>query len=273
MADSYTELKGLPELKGSINLVVSEAYRLRRPPSLSESHAWTPENVERAMSMSSVERQMTIPLLSEVAPQLIVEQTEQTEQIEQIEQIEQKTCCASLHILLISFLFHIFLISIFESVFFFFYVSVMENDGILKTVDGFVGKLVGSCEFMTPLEIQIADDLLTPYVNVSVIQANGNSAYQDRDRVNTRLVRLTWYYVAGLAALFMLAATTGWLRALRIPWRRLILENCGLVTLLGIYEAMFFTTIVYPYLPISGPEIAANTLLQIQDTCHILTDI
>jgi hypothetical protein len=71
----------------------------------------------------------------------------------------------------------------------------------------------------------------------------------------------------------MLAATTGWLRALRIPWRRLILENCGLVTLLGIYEAMFFTTIVYPYLPISGPEIAANTLLEIQDTCHILTNI
>ena len=243
MAASYTELKELPELRGSLNLAISEIHRLKRPPSLSESHAWTPDNVERAATLLT-------PLTIVVDDSFPV----------------QKPPCVSQHVLLISFLFHIVLISLFETLFFFFYVSTLENAGILKTVGGFTQTLVDECEAMGPDGKRLVEWMLTPYVNTT--EERGAAAYESRSAYNHGLLLLSWYYAIGLVVLFAAAAGTGFYRRLEIPWRRLLLENCGLVFMLGAFEVLFFTTIVYPYLPITGQEIAANTVAQVKAACQ-----
>ena len=59
------ELRTVDSMPGSMNEFISTNKRLRRPPSLSESFAWEPENVARAM------QQPLVPLpeeLVEAAP-------------------------------------------------------------------------------------------------------------------------------------------------------------------------------------------------------------
>jgi hypothetical protein len=104
----------------------------------------------------------------------------------------------------------------------------------------------------------------TPVVGVAFA---GILAAQRRASVNHELVLLSWYYVIGLVSVFLVAAGSGCYRRLPIPWRRLLLENCGLVFLLGLFEGLFFTTIVYPYLPVTSQEIAASTVSQLRTTC------
>jgi hypothetical protein len=157
------------------------------------------------------------------------------------------------------------LISVFETLFFFFYVSTLENAGILKTVESFTKTLLQDCQDLGPEGRQVVEWAVAPYVNAT--EERGIVAAQRRASVNHELVLLSWYYVIGLVFAFLVAAGTGHYRRLPIPWRRLLLENCGLVFLLGLFEGLFFTTIVYPYLPVTSQEIAASTVSQLRTTC------
>jgi hypothetical protein len=247
MVDSYTELKEVAELQGSVNAMISDIRKGKRPPSLSESWAGTADNIERAQAF-------------------LVPPVPESQELEE-PRVSCVSCvsCVSPHLLLISFLFHIALISVFETLFFFFYVSTLENAGILKTVGSFTKTLLQDCQNLGPEGRQVVEWVVAPYVNAT--EERGAVAAQRRASVNHELVLLSWYYVIGLVAAFLVAAGTGYYRRLPIPWRRLLLENCGLVFLLGLFEGLFFTTIVYPYLPVTSQEIAASTVSQLRITC------
>ena len=53
MDSSYNELKGVHEMPGSINALVSIANRSKRAYAFSESFAHTPENIERVKHNST----------------------------------------------------------------------------------------------------------------------------------------------------------------------------------------------------------------------------
>jgi len=260
MTDSYTELKELPELRGSLNIGVSQAHRGKRPPALSESWAGTPENRERAMTF-----------VQQVPQRLTVEEAvEAVEAIETPSPTTDELPYASQHRLLLSFLFHLALISLFETLFFFFYVSTLENAGILKVVAGFEGQLLHSCEQWTPEGRVVANDVLALLFNATAVETRGAAALTAREAVNGRLLQLAWLYVLCVTAAFGAAAGFGYYRGLRVQWRSIVLENCGLVVSLGVFEGLFFTTIVYPYLPVTGPELAASLLDSLHQSCGIL---
>lgn len=236
--------KDMSEVRGSLNIVIHEFRQGRRPLSMSESWAETPSNRERAQHL--LDTVQLPPLLSE-------------------EETEVLLPCASQHLLLISFLFHITLISLFETLFFFLYVSALENTGILKTVGGFTNTLLSDCGQLGPEGRSLLEWAIAPYINAT--EEKGVVAFQRRAAFNYNLQLLSWYYVIGIAAVFFAAAGFGCYRRLQIPWRRLLLENCGLVCMLGLFEGLFFTTIVYPYAPVTSQEIAANIVSDLQSTC------
>jgi len=68
MADEPIELKNVESMPGSINALVSTNKRLRRPPSLSESFAWTPENIERANLVPLISASEKLTVLPEEVP-------------------------------------------------------------------------------------------------------------------------------------------------------------------------------------------------------------
>ena len=256
--EPYVELKGVPELPtSSINAIVSNAHKMRRPPSLSESFAWTPANITRAAaSGTSLNLLVTAPSSSQSSPPPTTP--------------SPSPYYHKAVIVILKFTFHITLISVFESIFFFLYVSTLEDNGINLTIDYFTNNVVESCANFTPLERNITNDFLTIFINSSAIITNGNTEQIVRSTANSRLFNRAWYYVGALSFLFILVTVFAIYKKIKIRWYKLILENFGLVLMLAAYEYMFFSTIIFPYAPLSGAEIGRNIVLMLQRQCGLL---
>lgn len=264
MDENYTELKGVPELHGSINMYVSSAHRMKRPPSLSESFAWTPENVERALATSKSNTSLNLLDIQDAAAPTPPSSPTIIPVLPTVSPITSNI----VHVLL-KFLFHITLISIFESVFFFLYVSSLEDNGINITVGEFITDAIHVCSNFTAGERVITNDFLSLFINASTVINSGNVAYANRTSINTVLFNRSWIYVGSLSGLFILVACFSFYKKIKIPWKYLILENFGLVLMLAAYEYMFFSTVIFPYNPISGPEIARNAIYDFQGSCGL----
>ncbi len=260
--DTFEEMKDLPALKGTLNMVVSQQRSLYRPPSLSDSFAFTPENVQRTNS--------------HLRETLLQQRTDQTEIV-----LQPTTCsirnkpassCEQFSVeIIIKLSLHIALISVFETLFFFFFVSSLEDNGIKKTVKMFVDDAVNACTNLTSLDIEIVDAVLEPYINATTIAQQAANEYNQRTAYNNALFRNAWLYVGGLSGLFVIVFVYARIRNLQIVWKRIILENLAMVILLALYEYMFFSTVIFPYEAISPQEIAHNAITDMQNTCHILT--
>lgn len=256
------ELKTVDSMPGSINALISTSKRLCRPPSLSESFAWEPQNIERLsrsqlLSPSTSTNDLTQSLIPSEPLHTVTLPTNKTG-------LEPKLVGICVKLLL-----HITLISVFETLFFFFYVSTLENSGIERTMSGFIDGVVQSCQNLTQFEVELVDTLLGPYLNVSSTIAEGNQEENVRSQFNDTIMLQSWMYVVGLSALFIMVAIYSRIRKLTILWRPIILENTAMVLLLALYEYMFFDTIIYRYRPITAKEIARNVFQEFQGECGL----
>lgn len=258
MDSSYNELKGVNEMPGSINTIVSNAFRSKRAYALSESFAHTPENMERVKHASNT----NLSALLDIETPIVLPSHAPIETHE-----------STFINVLIRFVFHIALISVFESLFFFFYISKLEDNGIISTVNSIVGNVVNSCRNFTPTEDAIVSDVLSLFINTTNIATDANNQYSMRATFNQTLLLRAWVYVGGLGGLFVVLILYVYVRGIRVHWGKLILENIGLVLMLATYEYMFFSTIIFPYMPITGSEITRNAIQNLQTTCGILTSV
>jgi hypothetical protein len=249
------ELKSVDSMPGSINEFIMTNKRLKRPPSLSDSFAFTPENIARANRIPLIPSSERLDVLPEEIEASYPKLWKYEQQIVEVA---------------VKLLFHITLISIFETLFYFLYVSSLENNGIEKTVNTFINGATEGCKNMTNVEIQLVDDLLEPYINSTAIIISGNDVESSRIIYNTMIMNRSWFYVAGLSGLFIVLLGYIRLRKIKILWLSMSLENVAMVILLALYELMFFNTIIYQYEPVSTEEIGRNAIEKLQDSCGIL---
>jgi hypothetical protein len=167
------------------------------------------------------------------------------------------------------FLFHITLISIFESAFFFAYVSTLEDSGILNTIQGYVNPLLQGCWNWTAQDRVYVEEILNMIVNTSTLSQEAIIAAQDRSTINASLMHRSWGYVGGLATLTTLL--TGLLVWKKHPpkWKSLLIEQVSMVLLLAAYEWLFFRTIVLPYKAISTIEVNQYVVQELDTICNL----
>lgn len=104
-------------------------------------------------------------------------------------------------------------------------------------------------------------------VNQTQVQIHGAAAGADRAAFNGNLLTTSWVYVGSLVAVTGgLVGSAVYSRA-SIQWRQLGLENLALILILGLYEFMFFRTVVYPYQAISMPELDRMLMNEIDASC------
>lgn len=261
MNSHYSELKDLPQLRGSLNTIVSVKtnHGMRRPQSLSESYAWDPDNIERLQYVQQKEA-------AAAAADVAIETPEPP-----VVPFVPNTPNTETRILnfILRLLFHISLISIFESLFFFFYVSTLEDTGILNVVGGFIQSASNSCMNLTAADTSFINTVLGYFVNVSHVDTQGSLALATRNISNQRLMNISWYYVGGCCGLFAATTIYAKCRLIKIYWRKIIGENAAMILLLAVYEYMFFTTIIKPYTPITGDEIAQRAVHQLNASCGL----
>jgi hypothetical protein len=152
--------------------------------------------------------------------------------------------------------FHLFLISGFETLFYFLYVNRSEDAGILKTIDTYYQPIVANCtEGWSNTTKWIVGQMLHVLVNQTQIDENGRSADIAQSAYNQNLLNLSIVY-SGVCAILCAGATLyGKWQQWKVPWRRIVAENIGFVLILGFYEFFFFKTIIYNYDTISSAQL------------------
>jgi len=171
---------------------------------------------------------------------------------------------------LIGFAFHITLISLFETIFFFQFISLSEDTGLQKTVKGYINGILNQCNGWSPNTTQGVEDLLVLLINTTVIAQEDQVAITNRSKWNNSLQVQAWLYVGSLASTLVVAISLGHQASLRLAWKRILLENAIMVSLLGLYEFIFFKTIIYNYENLSLPELNQFVVSQLQQTCGLL---
>ena len=169
----------------------------------------------------------------------------------------------------IKLLFHIQLISMFETVFFFFYVSSLEDGGIEHTIDAFINGAIEQCHNMTASDISIINSYIGPYVNRTEIDADGTTNQAERAEWNQGIMVQSWVYMVILSGIFLSFVLYSRIRRIEIDWKTISIENLCMVGLLSGYEIIFFNTIIFHYQPISSSEIRKNAIDEFHDTCGL----
>ncbi len=169
----------------------------------------------------------------------------------------------------ISLLAHICLISLFETLFFFQYVSVSEDAGLLNAIDGYVNSIANSCAALPgPITADIRA-LVTDLVPLANVSLAATRAASQRTAYNRTLLVHSWSYFGGLlGACVGLVGLARW-RSYKLHIRRMVAENLALVGLLGIYEFVFFRTIVYIYTTLSHAEMTWKVILNLNASCPV----
>jgi hypothetical protein len=215
---------------------------MRRPPSYSDSFLDY--------------RQFTSPPFTPTSIQEIL--------VEPVEEQEQKGgcgCCEWIEtplLLSIKGGVHIFTISIFETIFYFTYVSRSENTGILKTINTYYLPLVDACmEVNRTLRVDIWEFLQVLGIPPqAAVDAAAQSAATARAVENLKLLNWSIGYTgisAGITVFCYVCYRWGLKKELK--WREVCIESLWFIVVLGLYEWFFFETIIYNYNTISTSEL------------------
>ena len=168
------------------------------------------------------------------------------------------------------FNFHIFLISIFEIIFYFTFVSKDEDVGILQTTNYYTNSIINSCSNLSDSEIIFLNTLLNKFVNSSQIISTGAVYAQRRLTQNNTIYVLSLTYMGVIALIQLCLLVVNYTLKFKIQWKHIILENIALVLFLGLYEYMFFETIIKKYSAESPQEISALFVEGLQAQCRLL---
>ena len=276
MSFEYAQLRDSTEAQQTIQK--PDVYR---PISRSDSFTHSPANKTRAALFSlgfPVQQSQQSPLqLHSTAPyvhnfslnQIQVQRQSQNQIREIISEPTPPSCPHRIVVQGLRYSFHITLISIFETVFFFLYVSKLEDNGINNTIQYFVDGALQSCSNLSQEDTQILNILLDPLVNITNVRNDAIQTQLSREAHNSVLMSQSWLYVGGFGGIFLILALIALMSKIRIKWVKLITENLLFVLILAAYEFMFFTTIINPYNPVSGPEITWETIQRFSQSCGL----
>jgi len=234
---------------------------LRRPPSYSDSFLFLPEASEPLVLRkidSHNNTSLSLNSFSTAPPS-----DKETPGI-------PYTTCERWNSRILSFSLHILLISLFETLFFFLFVSKTEDSGLESALNSYIASTLETCAYWPPNTTLVVDDVLSLLLNATAVQEEGQAAAVRRHQFNEGLEWIAWSYTVGLTTLFVSLGVVGCSCRFRIAWKRILVENSIMIALLGLYEAMFFRTIIYRYKNLTDAELTAFLVGQLQTTCGLL---
>ena len=254
-SSSYQDLTDVEALPSS-----SSIRKLQRPPSYSDSFLI----LSPGTTALTAERLVGDPRSTVVAPIGSINDISSSLPQHQIQLRESRLLTK-----LFGVATHITLIGIFETVFYFQFISKSEDSGIQGTINQFLQGTLQQCTSWPANVTSVLADLLALAVNQTAVAEAATQAAAGRTQTNSLLQIQSWMYALVLAFMLILSALTARTRGYRINWREVVADNIVLVVLLGAYEAFFFETIIYRYQSLTLPELEQSILQQLGGTCGI----
>lgn len=171
------------------------------------------------------------------------------------------------HTWAIRFALHLTLISAFETLFFWLYVSKSEDMALTGLINNYISGAIRGCQNLTGSQHAEVSAVIAALFNATDINADGIAAAADRTIYNNILLRNSWLYCSAIAFLFTVLTIGAELRRIRIKWSHVVGENVALVALLGIYEIMFFRTVVFRYRATTMEELDQMVVSELTGVC------
>ncbi len=187
------------------------------------------------------------------------------------ENIENKKKSNKLFYLLkrfIMFMFHLSLISVFEIFFFFNIVSQYENNALTGLINDFTNKIPNSCLSLNNTQKVYFTKIFNNLVNITDIDIQSQNSYINRIEYNHKLVTLAWTYFGIICAINILLLAINYYFKLKIKLFKIIIDNIFMIIILGLYEFLFFKTIIIKYENTSDNELNKYIINQF-DNCLI----
>ena len=157
---------------------------------------------------------------------------------------------------LILFFTHLFLVAIFELIFFFNFVTKYEDKALVDVFNQMTNQATSICSSLNQYDKKVVDNFLGLFLNTTKINEDSNNAYNLRTIYNHTLLSKGVYYflyVTGLNFLIILLNFV-WFRR-KINYKTIIIDNLVMISLLGLFEYLFFSTIIFNYQTISPNEL------------------
>jgi hypothetical protein len=222
----------------------------RRPVSLSESFIY---DIDEYIKNESEIKEEKVPQKEE--------KVYQKEEILHYETFHYTDRCEMIINKLMLFFIHLFLISMFEVVFFFNYVTKYEDKALIDIFNSLTNSVTNTCTNFNNQTKVIIDDIFNIFVNTTKINQDSLKAYDYRNMINHNLFINAILYFIGIALINILLFVINKIYYKRkINYKDILLDNMIMITILGIYEYIFFTNIVFRYITITPEEITKNEI-------------
>ncbi len=169
---------------------------------------------------------------------------------------------------LFMFMIHLTLISIFEIIFFFSIVSTYENKAITSVIVGFLSSVPRYCNELNYQEKFNFSNIFNSLVNTTQININSDYSAVKRKSFNNELFINAWMYFLVIIGIDIFLLIVKYIYKIKINFRKIILDNFGMIIILAIYEYMFFKSIILLYENISQNELIKLMVNQF-NTCLI----
>lgn len=145
--------------------------------------------------------------------------------------------------------------------------STSEDAALIKLINGYAAGLLRNCATLSPHQQEVVREFVSLFINQSVVDNLGLVAAEHRNTDNAVLLRNSWIYFGGLCGLFTAIATSAKMWKRDIRWSHLAGENVALITILGLYEWMFFRTVIFKYESVSMPELDSMVMDEFEAQC------
>lgn len=149
---------------------------------------------------------------------------------------------------LLSFTFHLLLIAFFEIIFFFSVIVKYENIALYNMADSYINPIINYCQNLNQLDRTYFFDIFNLFFNSTIINSLANQDYVTRNDYNNSIILLSWIYVLIIFLIFIfLIAFNQFYLKIKINYKKILIDNFFMIILLGVYEYMFFNTIIIKY--------------------------
>lgn len=160
---------------------------------------------------------------------------------------------------LMLFFIHLFLISLFELVFFFLFVTKYEDTSLNGVFKSITESATSVCNNLTISDKQIVDYVINLVINGTELLNESNENNNIRNELNKKLfINAILYFIGVFLINLIIIVLNVFYYKRRMNFKGILLDNLVMITFLGLYEYAFFSTIVFNYVTITPQELEYN---------------
>lgn len=189
------------------------------------------------------------------------------ENLEQQPIINNTNIYSIIYTKIIGFLFHLVLLSIFEVLFFNYFIIQYENNALISLVNKLTSPIINSCQSLSNTNKILVDDFINIFINSTIINNNALLDYNTRQVFNHNLYIKSIEYCIGIIVTFFLLLISNLYFKQKIDFYMIILDNIIMICILGVYEYVFFTNIIFNYITITPNELIKIIIGNLIDAC------